>query len=462
MRVASLSLVLLLASCSAPPSPPQTSSSPAASSTGAASSAPSAQPSGTPPGRIPQPDVQGLDLAPESARVDLAMPIFSDPTNITNPLFPISDQASVLMLGTVEDLPFRSEVTLLPQTRIFEWSGQNVEARVSQYLAFLDGRIEEVAYDHYAQADDGSVWYFGEDVFNFAEGAIANTEGSWLAGRDGPAAMIMPSNPRVGDVYRPENIPGLVFEEVTVKEVDGTVEGPLGSVDGAMMVEELHADGGNETKTFAPGYGEFFTAAGGEVEALALAVPTDASSEPMPRSLQALGDRATDAYEAARTGDWQRTADSTAAARGSWNAYRAAPVPTRIANRVRTSLRQLTHAVRTRQSDAAAQAALNVLQSVLDLQLRYRDPQAVELDRIVLWTRQLELNSAAARDADVSGDAFTLDYLRDRLPADFGGELSERLTEQFVEIQVAGSEGELRAAAEAARDLRTTLARLGA
>src|SRR5919106_1879024 len=383
MRVASLSLVLLLASCSAPPSPPQTSSSPAASSTGAASSAPSAQPSGTPPGRIPQPDVQGLDLAPESARVDLAMPIFSDPTNITNPLFPISDQASVLMLGTVEDLPFRSEVTLLPQTRIFEWSGQKVEARVSQYLAFLDGRIEEVAYDHYAQADDGSVWYFGEDVFNFADGAIANTEGSWLAGRDGPAAMIMPSNPRVGDVYRPENIPGLVFEEVTVKEVDGTVEGPLGSVDGAMMVEELHADGGTETKTFAPGYGEFFTAAGGEVEALALAVPTDASSEPMPRSLQALGDRATDAYEAARAGDWQRTADSTAAARTSWNAYRAAPGPTRIANRVRTSLRQLTHAVRTRQSDAAAQAALNVLQSVLDLQLRYRDPQAVELDRIV-------------------------------------------------------------------------------
>ncbi len=52
----------------------------------------------------------------------------------------------------------------------------------------------------YAQADDGSVWYFGEDVFDFRDGAIVVTEGTWLAGRDGPAAMIMPADPQVGDV----------------------------------------------------------------------------------------------------------------------------------------------------------------------------------------------------------------------------------------------------------------------
>ena len=42
----------------------------------------------------------------------------------------------------------------------------------AEYAAFLDGRIAEIAYDLYAQADDGSVWYFGEDVYNFADGAI--------------------------------------------------------------------------------------------------------------------------------------------------------------------------------------------------------------------------------------------------------------------------------------------------
>jgi hypothetical protein len=111
---------------------------------------------------IPQPIVPGdIPVAPESKRVDLSMPTFSDPTNVTNPLFPVSRQESVLMVGHVDGKPFRTEVTLLPETRIIEWQGQRIETLVSQYTAYLDGRIQEVAYDLYAQADDGSVWYFG-------------------------------------------------------------------------------------------------------------------------------------------------------------------------------------------------------------------------------------------------------------------------------------------------------------
>jgi hypothetical protein len=92
-----------------------------------------------------------------------------------------------------------------------------VPNRIHQYVAYSGGRILEVALDWYAQADDGSVWYFGEDVFNYEDGVVADTHGTWLAGRDGPPGMIMPANPAGDQVYRPENIPGLVFEEVTVK-----------------------------------------------------------------------------------------------------------------------------------------------------------------------------------------------------------------------------------------------------
>ena len=35
--------------------------------------------------------------------------------------------------------------------------------------------------------------------------------------------MIMPADPQVGDVYRPENMPGFVFEEVVVTAVGVTV-----------------------------------------------------------------------------------------------------------------------------------------------------------------------------------------------------------------------------------------------
>src|SRR5262245_57981497 len=79
------------------------------------------------PATIPQPVVTGLEVAPESERVDLEMPTFSDPTNVTNPLFPVSRQESVLLLGHVDGLPFRTEVTLLPETRVIEWEGRRVE-----------------------------------------------------------------------------------------------------------------------------------------------------------------------------------------------------------------------------------------------------------------------------------------------------------------------------------------------
>jgi len=61
----------------------------------------------------------------------------------------LSRLRSVVFSGKVEGKPFHTETTLLPGTRTIEWSpGQKVEALVSQYFAYLDGRIEEVALDY--------------------------------------------------------------------------------------------------------------------------------------------------------------------------------------------------------------------------------------------------------------------------------------------------------------------------
>src|SRR5262249_14842005 len=54
----------------------------------------------------------GRGCAPLDRRVDLAPPSFSNPTSITNPLFPISDLRSVVLLGHVDGKPFRTETTL--------------------------------------------------------------------------------------------------------------------------------------------------------------------------------------------------------------------------------------------------------------------------------------------------------------------------------------------------------------
>ena len=106
---------------------------------------------------IPQPKVDLLKVAGDATRLDLTLPTFTNPTRVTNPLFPVSNQASVVFTGTVDNKPFRTEVTLLPYTRIVTWNGIRIEALVSQYVAYSAGRVEEVAYDLYAQADDGSV-----------------------------------------------------------------------------------------------------------------------------------------------------------------------------------------------------------------------------------------------------------------------------------------------------------------
>jgi len=49
---------------------------------------------------------------------------------------------------------------------------------------------------------------------------------------------------------------------------------------------ELHQDGTAEENVFVPGYGEFRTGGGGDLEALALAIPVDALDEPLPAELK--------------------------------------------------------------------------------------------------------------------------------------------------------------------------------
>ena len=419
--------------------------------------------SSTSPRAIAQPSVPGdLGVAPIGERVDTAMPTFSDPTNVTNPLFPVSDLASVLMLGHVDGEPFRSEVTLLPWTRIVEWEGQQVETLVSQYAAFLDGRIEEIAYDLYAQADDGSVWYLGEDVFDFRDGAIVVTEGTWLAGRDGPAAMIMPADPQVGDVYRPENAPGFVFEEVTVTSVTEALDGPLGPVDGGMVASELHMDGATEKKLFAPGYGEFSTSDGRDVEALALAVPTDALATPTPAEVTTIADRALSIVDAASSGNWRTASSAADEVASAWSVSRGGDVPNLIRPRMDTAVDELDRALHARSKTRAVDAAIEVTRLGLDLQLLHRSVEEVDVARLDLWAAQLVVDEAAGDDAGVAADAFALDYVRDRILDALDQDTLTKVNETLGAIQVAIVDEELEAAARAATRLREILRSAGA
>ena len=326
---------------------------------------------------------------------------------------------------------------------------------MSQYMAYLDGRLEEVALDRYAQADDGSVWYLGEDVFDYRGGTVAVTEGTWLAGRDGPGAMIMPAHPKVGDVYRTENAPGIVFEEVTVTSTTETVPGPRGPVDGAMIARELHSDGTTEDKIFAPGYGEFRTAGGGDLEALAEAVPTDAAEEPMPPELPSLLAQAGGILEAARLDEWEGATATIRHMNAAWASLGPGEQPHMVADRLSDSLAALSRAVRAHSAPRAEQAAIDLSQSVLDLQLRYRPAMEVDAARFALWTQQLRVDADTKDLGAVTGDVAVLEWIRDRFAQTLPDGGAEEVDARLAALRAATDARNLPAAADHA-------ARLGA
>jgi hypothetical protein len=350
------------------------------------------------------------NASPDKSRVDRVQPTFSRPTSITHPLFPKSKLSQVIQLGAEGRDKLRFEVTQVPKTHIVRWNGRKIETRVTHFIAYMNGRILEVAVDFYAQADDGSVWYFGENVDNYKNGVIADHEGTWLAGKDGPPGMIMPAHPRVGNVYRPENIPGLVFEEVTVRATGKTVRGPRGPISGAVYVREHLMDGTREDKIYAPGYGEFRASVASlhELYGVALAVPVDSLSGPMPGALAQLSAGAARVFEASLGNSWSRSEATLAQMVAAWDAYRTGEVPRLLVGQMANALRMLDAALEARKPLKAAQSAIDVGQASLDLQLRYRPVAEIDQTRLSLWKRQLLLDRVAGRAAAVKGDLATM------------------------------------------------------
>jgi hypothetical protein len=392
-----------------------------------------------------------LPLAPDGKRVDLARPSFSNPTSITNPLHPSARLAQVIYGGQVDGKPFRTEFSRLPDTRTIEWNGQQVDVVTLQYLAFSDGRIKEVALDWFAQADDGAVWYFGEDVFNYEHGVLADSKGTWMAGGDGPAAMIMPANPQVGTAYRSENIPGLVFEEVTVKAVGQTVPGPSGPVGGALVVTELHMDGQVEEKVFAPGYGEFSTGSpGGDLEAASLAVPTDARPGPLPAPLAAVSAAVREAFDTVAANDWTAASAANRKLARAWSAYRSGGLPDLLDKQMTRDLGALARAVDARTPAEAHQAVLRVAQDDTDLHSRHRPVAEVDLARLELWARQLGVDAADRDHGAVAGDVASLGWVRDRVHHLLDPATAARLDTRLGVVRGAAKAEDLGAVAKAA------------
>ncbi len=133
-----------------------------------------------------------------------------------------------------------------------------------------EGDIIEVSRNFFAQAPDGTVCYFGEDVDIcdtglepdgnggfLCDGEEPSHEGAWRAGENGAVSgIIMLANPEVDDVYKQEDAPGVAEDQAEVQALGELIEVPAGDFNDTLITEDCNPfDGTKDLKVYVNGIG---------------------------------------------------------------------------------------------------------------------------------------------------------------------------------------------------------------
>lgn len=190
---------------------------------------------------------------------------FSDPTNITNTLFPLpggtinSYRAALIDPETGEEETERNDHFATFETKMIE----GVKAVVVRDTAYADGFLVEDTLDWHAQDDEGNVWYLGEISISYNyddDGKFIDADfgGSWQAGVDGAQpGWIMRAEPKVGDAYFQELYRGVAEDEGEVIATGLHVDTDFGSFNDVVKILDTSAlePGVGSFKYFAPDVG---------------------------------------------------------------------------------------------------------------------------------------------------------------------------------------------------------------
>jgi len=195
-------------------------------------------------------------------------PVFSEPLAIDNPFMPFHPGGVKVYTGTSEGDKLVVVDLYREDTRTFQLDGNDVECAILQETEFVDGAIDEISLNYFAQSDDGVVHYFGEVVDAYEDGAVVGHEGSWLVGgptlpEDPPETatatvpgVFMPAQPAEGDSWKPEDLFPVVDETVTVLDDDVKFQVTAGKFEHGLKVGETsQLSEGTELKWYAPGVG---------------------------------------------------------------------------------------------------------------------------------------------------------------------------------------------------------------
>lgn len=178
-------------------------------------------------GDLPRGD-EAVELDPAEFSADIDHPYW--------PMIPGTQWEYRELDGDGEEL--RVVVTATTETRTI---ANGVVARVVRDTVYSGDEIVEDTFDWYAQHDDGTVWYLGEDTAEFEDGEVVSTEGSFEAGVDGAqAGVLLPGDPQPGRSYRQEYLAGEAEDVGEVLRLGERAEAPYGAFDDVLVTRDTN------------------------------------------------------------------------------------------------------------------------------------------------------------------------------------------------------------------------------
>jgi hypothetical protein len=176
----------------------------------------------------------GLNPASAAGKLPLSL---CDPTrheftaSVTNEYFPLQPGQVSTFFGDDEGEPLGLRIAVTNQTETLyagtdhevitlvvvetEWADEDEDGKIDQGEDLI-----EISTNYFAQTEDGTVCYFGEEVTIFLDGGGTSDAGSWRADEPGNGpGVFMPAVPQKGQRFQIESAPGVAMDEATIKAV---------------------------------------------------------------------------------------------------------------------------------------------------------------------------------------------------------------------------------------------------
>jgi hypothetical protein len=157
-------------------------------------------------------------------------------TRVDNPWFPLIPGTTYVYRGVKDGKPARDVVRVTRRMKVIH----GVRCTVVDDRLYAGGRLVERTTDWYAQDENGTVWYFGEQTAELdGQGKVTSREGSWQSGVGGAeAGVFMPAHPKVGQSFRQEFFKGHAEDHFRVLSLTASVAVPQTSSKRALLTKE--------------------------------------------------------------------------------------------------------------------------------------------------------------------------------------------------------------------------------